>query len=137
VKPVGGRAVWFADLLVVLDASDWGDRLRLPASFARGSAGELPDGVALYHTGGSRYWNVNAERQGPDVLLLTVSWRRFATENALSRGFRLRLRLPTPVQVKTCSWSLLRFLRWAICLAPGGSAACHRDKGVLLLVTGA
>jgi hypothetical protein len=77
---------------VVLDASNWGDRLRLPVSFARECTGEMPGCVALYHTGGSRYWNINAERQGPDVLLLTVGWRRFATENAFSRGFRLRLR---------------------------------------------
>jgi hypothetical protein len=51
----------------------------------------MPDGAALYHTGGSRYWKFNVERQDPDVLLLTVGWRRFATENTLSRGFRLRL----------------------------------------------
>ena len=92
MKPEGGRAIRFADLLVVLDASDWGDRLRLPASFARESAGEMPSGAALYHTGGSRYWDINAEQQGPDVLLLTVGWRRFTTENAFSRGFQLRLR---------------------------------------------
>jgi hypothetical protein len=92
VKPEGGRAVRFSELLVVLDDSDWGDRLRLPASFARECAGEMPGGVALYHTGGSRYWNINAEQQGPDVLLLTVGWRRFIAENALLHGIRLRLR---------------------------------------------
>jgi hypothetical protein len=52
----------------------------------------MPNGVALYHTGVSRYWNVNAEQQGPDVLLLTIGWRRFVTENALSCWFWLRLR---------------------------------------------
>jgi hypothetical protein len=55
-------------------------------------AGELPSGQALYHTGGNRYWNVNAERQGLDVLLLTIGWNHFVAENAFSRGFRLRLR---------------------------------------------
>jgi hypothetical protein len=92
VKPEEGRIVRFADLLVVLDASDWVDRLRLPASSARECAGEMPGGVALYHTGGSRYWNVNAEHRGPDVLILTIGWRHFVIENALLRGTRLRLR---------------------------------------------
>jgi hypothetical protein len=46
--------------------------LRLHASFTRECAGEMPGGVSLYHTCGSRYWNINTERQGPDILLLTV-----------------------------------------------------------------
>jgi hypothetical protein len=55
-------------------------------------AGKTPGGVALYHTGGNRYRNINAERHDLDVLLLTVGWGHFITENAFSRWFRLRLR---------------------------------------------
>jgi hypothetical protein len=92
VKPEEAHIIQFANLLVVLDASDWVDRLRVSAFFARECAGEMPCGVALYHTGGCRYWSVNAERQGPGVLLLTIGWRHFVIENALLRGSRLRLR---------------------------------------------
>jgi hypothetical protein len=53
IKPEGDCAVRFADLLVMLDASDWCNRLRLPASFARECASEMPGGVAFYHTSGA------------------------------------------------------------------------------------
>jgi hypothetical protein len=92
MKPEEGRVATFVDLLIVLDASDWVNKLRLPATFARKCTGEMPGGVALYHTNGVRYWNVNTERRGHDDLLLTVGWRHFVVENALLCGSRLRLR---------------------------------------------
>jgi hypothetical protein len=52
----------------------------------------MPDDVALYHTGGSWYWNVNAECHGPDALIFTIGWRHFVIKNALLCGTRLRLR---------------------------------------------
>jgi hypothetical protein len=88
MKSEKGRIGPFVDLLVVLDFSDRVTQLRLPASFVRECAGEMPGSVALYHTSGSRYWNVNAERHGPDALVLTIGWRHFVIENALLRRTR-------------------------------------------------
>jgi hypothetical protein len=42
--------------------------------------------------GGVGYWNINAERHGPDALVFTIGWRHFVIENALLRGTRLCLR---------------------------------------------
>jgi hypothetical protein len=55
MKSEKGRIGPFVDLLVVLDFSDRVTQLRLPASFVRECAGEMPGSVALYHTSGSRY----------------------------------------------------------------------------------
>jgi hypothetical protein len=52
----------------------------------------MSGGVAMYHTGGRQFWNVNTERRGPDVLVFTIGWRHFVIENALLLGTRLRLR---------------------------------------------